>query len=255
MGKKGSYFAKHQEREGVSPEERERRPAIVISKEKQDLFSEGQLVLIDKPLHWTSFDVVKKIRNAIRIKKVGHAGTLDPLASGLLIICTGKFTKKINEFMAAEKEYTGSFTLGATTATYDLESTPEHFLPVDHLSENNVKEATKAFTGDIMQKPPIYSALKKDGVALYELARRGTDIELEPRPVKISVFEITAIQLPVVEFRVVCSTGTYIRSLAHDFGQTLGCGAYLSALRRTRIGEIDVKDATTVDAFLEALQT
>lgn len=255
MAKKGSYFAKHREQQGLPADSREKRPVPVISKEKQDVFSEGQLVLIDKPLHWTSFDVVKKIRNAVKIKKVGHAGTLDPLASGLLIICTGKFTKKINEYMAAEKEYTGSFTIGATTPTYDLESMPENQRSFEHITTSRLRGATQQFTGYILQKPPIYSAIKKDGVALYELARRGTDVELEPRPVTIKEFEITAIELPVISFRVVCSTGTYIRSLAHDYGQVLGCGAYLSELRRTRIGDIQVTQAKTIEEFFEALSS
>lgn len=253
MAKKGSYFAKHREQQGLPLNEEPRRQLINISPEKQAAFLEGQLVLIDKPLHWTSFDVVKKVRNAIKIKKVGHAGTLDPLASGLLIICTGKFTKRINEYMAAEKEYTGSITIGATTPTYDLESQPENQQPFEHITAEQIHSATKQFTGSILQNPPIYSAIKKDGVALYELARRGTDVELEPRPVTIKTFEITGIQLPVLQFRVVCSTGTYIRSLAHDFGEALGCGGYLSELRRTRIGEIEVQDAKSLDVFLDEL--
>ncbi|ULQ57205.1 tRNA pseudouridine(55) synthase TruB [Flavihumibacter rivuli] len=211
-------------------------------------FAEGKVLLIDKPLDWTSFDVVRKIRNMVRIKKVGHAGTLDPLASGLLIVCTGKFTKRINEYMAREKEYTGSFTLGAVTPTYDLESEP---VPINDLSEFDpaaILSTTYQFTGDIMQVPPIHSAIKINGKRVYELARKGKDVQLEPRPVTISAFEITSIELPLVHFRVVCSTGTYIRSLANDFGAALGCGAYLSSLRRTRIGEFSVKDAMTMEA-------
>lgn len=253
MAKKGSYFAKHRQQQGLPLNEEPRRAPINITPEKQAAFLEGQLVLIDKPLHWTSFDVVKKVRNAIKIKKVGHAGTLDPLATGLLIICTGKLTKRINEYMAAEKEYTGTITLGAVTPTYDLESLPENHKSFEHITEQQIHLATKQFTGGIMQKPPVYSAIKKDGVALYELARRGTDVDLEPRPVTITSFEITGIQLPVLQFRVVCSTGTYIRSLAHDFGEALGCGGYLSALRRTRIGDIEVETAKSLDAFLDEL--
>lgn len=254
MGKKGSYFANYQKKLGEEKEVVERKRPEPISAALKTSFEEGKVILLDKPLHWTSFDVVRKIRNAIKVKKVGHAGTLDPLASGLLIICTGKFTKKINEYMAAEKEYTGSITLGATTPTYDLESKPENEKETGIISEASIKEATQKFIGHIQQMPPIYSAIKKEGVALYELARRGKDIELEPRPVFIKAFEITSIQMPVVTFRVVCSTGTYIRSLAHDFGQALGCGAYLSALRRTRIGEFCVSNAESIDAFINELQ-
>ena len=217
-------------------------------------FAEGKVILVDKPLRWTSFDVVQKIRNLIRIKKVGHAGTLDPLASGLLIVCTGKFTKRINEYMAKEKEYTGTFTLGATTPTYDLESEPENFLSADHLSAEKIHAATAAFTGAIQQIPPAHSAIKVDGKRVYELARQGKEVKLEPRNVTISLFEITAIEMPVVHFRVVCSTGTYIRSLAHDFGQALGCGAYLSSLCRTRIGEFLLKDAVSMETFIQEIK-
>ncbi|HMR92667.1 MAG TPA: tRNA pseudouridine(55) synthase TruB [Chitinophagaceae bacterium] len=217
-------------------------------------FAEGKVILVDKPLRWTSFDVVQKIRNLIRIKKVGHAGTLDPLASGLLIVCTGKFTKRINEYMAKEKEYTGTFTLGATTPTYDLESEPGNFLSADHLSAEKIHVATAAFTGAIQQIPPAHSAIKVDGKRVYELARQGKEVKLEPRNVTISLFEITAIEMPVVHFRVVCSTGTYIRSLAHDFGQALGCGAYLSSLCRTRIGEFLLKDAVSMETFIQEIK-
>lgn len=212
-------------------------------------FEQGKVLLINKPLKWTSFDVVRKVRNLVKIKKVGHAGTLDPLATGLLIICTGKFTKRINEFMAQEKEYTGSFTLGATTPTYDLESEPVNFKSFDHLTEEEIKKATSQFTGEIMQVPPAHSAIKQQGKRVYELARQGKEVVLEPRKLLISEFEITNIALPVVQFRVVCSTGTYIRSLAHDFGQALGCGAYLSSLCRTRIGEFKNEDALSIAEF------
>ena len=212
-------------------------------------FEEGAALLIDKPLEWTSFDAVRKIRNLIRIKKVGHAGTLDPLATGLLIICTGKFTKKINEYMAQEKEYTGTFTLGATTPTYDLESEPESFKPFEQLTSDEIKAATHQFIGEIDQVPPIHSAIKKDGKRVYELARKGVDVKLDPRKITITEFEGDASQLPVVSFRVVCSTGTYIRSLANDFGAALGCGAYLSSLRRTRIGNFSVDNALSVNDF------
>src|SRR5947209_18375727 len=194
------------------------------------------MLLINKPFQWTSFDVIRKIRYLTKTKKVGHAGTLDPLATGLLIVCTGKFTKKINEFMAQEKEYTGTITLGAITPTYDLESEPRDFKPVEHLSESDVISATPRFTGNILQTPPIHSAIKKDGKRVYELARKGQDVKLEPRPVTISQFIIEKIEESVVHFSVVCSTGTYIRSLANDFGAALGVGGYLSSLCRNRIG-------------------
>jgi len=209
----------------------------------KNIFEEGQVLLINKPLNWTSFDVVRKIRSLIRIKKVGHAGTLDPLATGLLILCTGKFTKRINEYMAQEKEYTGSFTLGAITPTFDLESEPHQHLDYSHINEAAIKDATKKFLGDIQQVPPMHSAIKVGGQPVYKLARKGESIELASRKVSIIEFEITSINLPNVEFRVVCSTGTYIRSLANDFGQALGVGAYLSSLCRTRIGSFLLKDA------------
>lgn len=217
--------------------------------ELKNPYEEGRVLLIDKPLRWTSFDVVRKIRNLTRTKKVGHAGTLDPLASGLLIVCTGKFTKKINEYMAQEKEYTGTITLGATTPTYDLESVPGNFKPYEHLAAEGLLKATEAFTGEILQIPPIHSAIKKDGKRVYELARRGEDVKLDARKVDISTFEITGIELPAVHFRVVCSTGTYIRSLANDFGAALGCGGYLSALCRTRIGAFLLQDAQSISEF------
>lgn len=206
--------------------------------------------MINKPFEWTSFDAVRKIRNLIRIKKVGHAGTLDPLATGLLIICTGKFTKKINEYMAKEKEYTGTFTLGAITPTYDLESEPTDIKPIDAITSSQIQEATKNFLGDILQVPPAHSAIKVEGKRVYELARKGKEVKLEPRPVTIKEFEITSIDMPVVSFRVVCSTGTYIRSLAHDFGKVLGCGAYLSSLCRTRIGEHRLDQAMSMEEFI-----
>jgi tRNA pseudouridine55 synthase len=212
-------------------------------------FLEGKVILIDKPLNWTSFDAVKKIRILTGVSKVGHAGTLDPLATGLLIICTGKFTKKINEYMGMEKEYTGSFTLGAVTPTYDRESAPVDHKDISHLTETIIKEAVKPFIGNILQVPPIHSAIKKDGKPVYLAARKGEEVILEPRPVTISAFEITNIELPVIGFRVVCSTGTYIRSLANDFGKELGVGAYLSSLCRTRIGEFSVKDAQQLEQF------
>ena len=215
----------------------------------QNSFEEGKVILIDKPLRWTSFDVIRKIRNLIRIKKVGHAGTLDPLATGLLIVCTGKFTKKINEYMAQEKEYTGSFTLGATTASYDLEQEPEDFKPFEHLTEQQIKSATIQFTGEILQVPPSHSAIQINGQRVYELARQGKEVIIEPRKVTVKEFEITSVKLPSVYFRIVCSTGTYIRSLAYDLGKALGCGAYLSSLCRTRIGSFKIADAMSIESF------
>ncbi len=248
---KDSYFRKHKEKIHGGAPMAERNAPVIISDETKSLFEEGKILLIDKPLHWTSFDVVRKIRNSIRIKKVGHAGTLDPLATGLLIVCTGKCTKKINEYMAQEKEYIGSFTLGAITPTYDLESEPEQVKDFSKLSIEEILDNTKQFTGTIQQVPPIYSAIKKNGIALYELARRGEDVELKPRTVIISVFEIVKIELPIVHFSIICSTGTYIRSIANDFGAALGCGGYLSSLRRTKIGAYKVEDSLSIEKFLE----
>lgn len=219
-------------------------------------FKAGQILLFDKPLEWTSFQLVNKVRWLIKrnfkIKKikVGHAGTLDPLATGLLILCTGKSTKLIESLQGQEKEYTGTFTLGATTPSYDMETEVDETYPTSHLTENKIQEATNSFLGDIQQRPPVFSALKKDGKRLYEYARSGEDVEIPTRMVNISNFEITQIELPKVHFRVSCSKGTYIRSLAHDFGKQLGSGAYLSSLRRTRIGEYKVENALTVDSFI-----
>lgn len=216
-------------------------------------FQTGQVILIDKPLDWTSFQIVNKIRWMIlkkfKIKKikVGHAGTLDPLATGLLIICTGKFTKKIDEYQAREKEYTGTFTLGATTPSYDLETEIDQTFDISDISEEKIKKTVHQFIGDIQQQPPIFSALKKDGKKLYEFARVGKEVEIPSRTVTISEFEITNIDLPKVDFRVVCSKGTYIRSLASDFGKALQNGAYLSALRRTRIGDFSVENAININ--------
>lgn len=217
-------------------------------------FLEGRVLLLDKPLDWTSFDIVKKIRILTKVSKVGHAGTLDPLATGLLIVCTGKFTKKINEYMGMEKEYTGSITIGATTPTYDLESAPVNQQDISSLTEAMLHEATKQFTGDIMQVPPSHSAIKRNGQPVYIAARKGEDVVLEPRPIRISAFTIERIELPKVYFKVVCSTGTYIRSLAHDYGKALGVGGYLSGLRRTRIGEFSVDDAYTIEQFAEEIK-
>lgn len=218
-------------------------------------FLDGQVVLIDKSMEWTSFDAANKIRNLIKIKKVGHAGTLDPLATGLLIICTGKFTKKINEYMGMEKEYVGTITLGATTPTYDLESDPENFIQTDHLTDEQILAATKQFEGDILQMPPQHSAIKKNGERLYVSARKGITVEMEARPVTIRSFTIEKIELPIVHFKVICSTGTYIRSLANDFGAALGVGGYMSSLRRTRIGDFYVENAKTIIEFEEEIKS
>ncbi len=220
-------------------------------------FKDGQIILIDKPLEWTSFQVVNKLRWHIKktfnIKKikVGHAGTLDPLATGLLIICTGKFTKKITEYQAQTKEYTGTITLGATTPSYDLETEIDKTYSISHLSDSLIQETTKKFIGEINQKPPIFSAIKKDGKRLYELARKGKTTKIESRKVTVLDFEITNIQLPNVDFRIVCSKGTYIRSIANDFGKALNCGGYLSKLRRTKIGNFSVDKALSPLEFIE----
>ncbi len=222
-------------------------------------YKEGQVILIDKPLEWTSFQAVNKVRWLIRksfdIKKikVGHAGTLDPLATGLLIICTGKLTKQIDTYQGQEKEYTGTFTLGATTPSYDLETEIDQSFDISEITSEKIKEATKQFIGEIRQQPPVFSALKKDGIRLYEYARSGEDVEIPYRNVTISEFEITKIELPKIDFRVVCSKGTYIRSLANDFGKVLENGAHLSALRRTRIGEFSVENAIGIEQFEASL--
>ena len=221
----------------------------------ENTYEEGRVLLINKPLHWTSFDVVRKIRNTLKIKKVSHAGTLDPLATGLLIVCTGRFTKKINEYMALEKEYTGTLTLGAVTPTFDLESEPGHFRSIDGVSEEMLYETAKKFTGEIMQLPPVYSAIKQKGKPVYLLARKGLEVIMEPRKITITEFIITHISLPIISFKVVCTTGTYIRSLAHDFGQALGCGAYLSSLCRTRIGKFTLDEALSMEQFIMSLKT
>ncbi|WP_028296857.1 tRNA pseudouridine(55) synthase TruB [Olivibacter sitiensis] len=226
-------------------------------KDRKFDFEGGEVLLVDKPYKWTSFDVVSKIRNSLKpLKiKVGHAGTLDPLATGLLIVCTGKKTKTIDELQAQEKEYTGSFVLGSTTPTYDLESEPSEAVSLEGLSEDKINSACALFLGNIEQYPPAHSAVKVGGERLYEKARRGEEIELKARAVTIMAFDITRIDLPEVDFRVVCSKGTYIRSLAHDFGQTLGVGAYLGALRRTRSGDFHVDDAFQVLDLTEHIKS
>ncbi|MFH6603397.1 tRNA pseudouridine(55) synthase TruB [Maribacter algicola] len=222
-------------------------------------FLNGQLLLIDKPLGWSSFQAVNKIKWAIRKKfdlkkiKIGHAGTLDPLATGLLLICTGKFTKKINELQGQAKEYTGTITLGATTPSYDMETEVDKTFSTDHIAEELIHEKASGFVGEIEQTPPIFSALKKDGKRLYEYAREGKEVEIKKRKVTISTFEITKITMPEVQFRVVCSKGTYIRSLAHDLGLSLECGGYLSCLRRTKIGDFNVDKAQDPNKFANRL--
>ena len=222
-------------------------------------FQSGQVLLLDKPLHWTSFQVVNKLRWEIRqafyIKKikVGHAGTLDPLATGLLVICTGKMTKQIDTFQGQEKEYTGTFVLGSTTPSYDLETEIDETFSTKHITKDFVSKTTKQFLGDIHQLPPVFSAIKKDGKRLYEFARAGESVEIKPRKVSIREFEITRFDNNEVDFRVVCSKGTYIRSLANDFGKALNSGAHLSVLRRTKIGEFYVEKAESIEGFIHNL--
>ena len=224
-------------------------------------FKNGQVLLIDKPLQWTSFQAVNKLRWAIRqaynIKKikVGHAGTLDPLATGLLVICTGKMTKQINTFQGQEKEYTGTFTLGSTTPSYDLETEIDSIFSTEHITEDLIHKTTEQFIGKIEQFPPIFSAIKKEGKRLYEFARAGETVEIKSRQVEITEFQITSISENNLNFRVVCSKGTYIRSLAHDFGKALNSGAHLSALRRTRIGNFKVDDSLTPEDFIKNLNS
>nr|WP_235917424.1 tRNA pseudouridine(55) synthase TruB [Hymenobacter busanensis] len=213
--------------------------------------AEGAVLLIDKPLTWTSFDVVKKTKYLLKAKKIGHAGTLDPLATGLLILCTGKQTKSIDQIQAQEKEYTGTFRLGQTTPSFDLETPVDHELPTAHLTEEAVRAATAPFVGLIEQTPPLFSAVKVNGERAYEVARRGAEAEIKSKQITIKAFDITAVALPDVHFRVVCSKGTYIRSLARDFGAALSCGAHLTKLVRTRIGEYRLADALSI-ADLEA---
>ena len=219
-------------------------------------YLEGQILLIDKPLHFTSFQAVNKLKYLLINKvglpkkfKIGHAGTLDPLATGLLLICTGKFTKRISELQGQAKEYTGTFHLGATTLSYDLETEIDHHFPTEHITEALIHETLTQFSGEIDQKPPIFSAIKKEGVRLYEHARAGETVEIASRKTTIHEFEITRIALPEIDFRVVCSKGTYIRSLAFDFGKALASGAHLTALRRTKIGNYDVQNAFTPALF------
>ena len=225
---------------------------------KED-YLEGQLLLIDKPLTWTSFQAVNALKWAIRRKfelkkiKIGHAGTLDPLATGLLLVCTGKFTKRISELQRQVKEYTGTITLGASTPSYDLETEFDHTYPTSHITKDLIHLTTEQFVGEIQQFPPVFSALKKDGKRLYEYAREGKDVDIKSRTVEILTFEITEISMPIITFRVICSKGTYIRSLANDFGKALHSGGYLSSLRRTKIGDFNVDNAVTPLDFQDAL--
>jgi tRNA pseudouridine55 synthase len=224
-------------------------------------YLDGQVLLIDKPLKWSSFQAVNKLKYLLINKvglpkkfKIGHAGTLDPLASGLLLICTGKFTKRISELQSQAKEYTGTFYIGATTPSYDLETEIDQTFPTSHINETLIHETVKQFLGEIDQKPPIFSAIKKDGVRLYEHARAGETVEIASRKTTIHEFEITRIALPEIDFRVVCSKGTYIRSLAFDFGKAMNSGSHLTVLRRTKIGDYDVKDAIDITLFEESFK-
>ena len=221
-----------------------------------DDFLNGQVLLIDKPLTWSSFQAVNKLKYILKRNfdlpkkfKIGHAGTLDPLASGLLIICTGKFTKKITEIQAQPKEYTGTFFIGATTPSYDLETEIDQTYPITHIDDTLIHQTVQQFLGEIDQKPPVFSAIKKEGIRLYEHARAGVEVEIASRKTTIYEFEITRIALPEIDFRVVCSKGTYIRSLAYDFGKALNSGSHLTVLRRTKIGDYNVENALTPEEF------
>lgn len=223
-------------------------------------FVDGSCLLVDKPSEWTSFDVVNKIRSSLKYNlglkklKVGHAGTLDPLATGLLIVCTGKFTKKLGEYQGLKKEYIGTIHLGATTPSFDRETEPDAHYPTDHITPEMLEKARQSFLGKIEQLPPIYSAIKVDGQPLYKKARKGEMVEVKPRKVKIHDFELTKIEMPKVDFLVQCSKGTYIRSLAHDFGKQLNSGAYLSSLRRTSIGGFKIEDAWNLEALIDHIE-
>ena len=229
--------------------------------ETAEEFLSGQIFLIDKPIGWTSFDLVKKVKNLIRTKynlkkiKVGHAGTLDPLATGLLIICTGKFTKRISKIQGQTKVYTGEITLGGTTPSYDLETEVDARYEISHITKRLIQDTILQFTGEIDQKPPIFSALKRGGERLYEKARRGEKIEIEARKINIHSFGITAIEMPIISFEIMCGKGTYIRSIAHDFGIALGSGAHLSKLCRTAIGDYRLQNAVDIISFEKQLSS
>jgi len=215
-----------------------------------NIVDEGEVILIDKPLKWTSFDVANKLKHACKFKKIGHAGTLDPLATGLLILCTGKKTKQIDTYQAQEKEYTGTFILGKTTPSIDLETEFDGEFPVEHITTEILENARLQFLGNIEQSPPIYSAVKVDGERLYKKARRGETLEIKKRSVEISLFEIDSTQFPSINFRIICSKGTYIRSIVRDFGQLVDSGAYLSSLCRTRIGSYELQNAWNLTDFI-----
>lgn len=217
-------------------------------------FAAGEVLLINKPYEWTSFDVVKKLRGAIKIKKIGHAGTLDPLATGLLVVCTGKATKKINEFQTLGKEYIGTLEIGKTTPSVDLETEFDSEQPFDHIEKEALYKAAEELTGDLMQVPPIYSAIKIDGQRAYKFARRKEDIKLEPRPVTVSRFDLTGINKPTIDFDIACSKGTYIRSLVRDLGEKLGCGAHMSSLIRTSIGPYLLSNAYELDELVAQIR-
>nr|WP_245907031.1 tRNA pseudouridine(55) synthase TruB [Reichenbachiella versicolor] len=227
---------------------------IDISRDSLD-FEKGEVFLLDKPYEWTSFDVVKKVRGTLRIKKVGHAGTLDPLATGLLIVCAGKATKKIDEFQGKPKSYTGTLVLGKTTPSIDLETEFDSESDYSQVTLEQIKKAAQELSGPQMQVPPEYSAIKVDGQRAYKMARRKEDVKLDPRPVIVDKFEITEINLPEVKFEIDCSKGTYIRSLVRDIGRKLGCGAYMSELRRTAIGEHKIDDAYNLEEFIAKLKS
>lgn len=220
-----------------------------------EAFQNGQILLVDKPLNWSSFQAVNKIKWLLKKNyglkkiKVGHAGTLDPLATGLLIVCTGKATKQISELQGQIKEYTGTITLGGTTPSYDLETEIDQHYPTNHITSELLEEARVSFIGEIQQRPPIFSALKKDGKRLYEHARKGEEVEIPTRPITIEDFELTNVEIPNIEFRTVCSKGTYIRSLAYDFGLKVNSGAHLTSLRRTKIGDYDIANSVSLEEF------
>jgi tRNA pseudouridine55 synthase len=209
-----------------------------------------RVLLVNKPYQWTSFDVVKKLRFGLKVKKIGHAGTLDPLATGLLILCTGKMTKQIETYQAQEKEYTGTFVIGQTTPSFDLETEVDQERDFSHITELDIRSAITKLTGEISQVPPIFSAVKVNGKRAYKSARKGEDVKLKPRDVVVKEFELTGLKLPEVHFRIVCSKGTYIRSIARDLGESLGVGAYMSALCRTRIGEFKLTEANSIEEIL-----
>jgi tRNA pseudouridine55 synthase len=215
----------------------------------------GGVILVDKDLQWTSFDVIAKLRNLFKIKKIGHAGTLDPLASGLLIICCGKFTKKINEYQGLDKTYIAKIKIGATTETDDSEKPEQNIKDISFVTDDDIKSACRAFEGKILQIPPKYSAKKVKGQRLYKLARKGMDVEIKPVEVEVHYIKILKIDLPFIDVEIKCSKGTYIRSLARDIGEKLGTGAYLASLRRTAIGDYNVENALTVNDIMGLINT